>query len=459
VLQGVAIGAKHLPAGDGWVQAYGFGSAARRPIYQYYIYDRGRCVDPEDEDDPLCGSPSLLERDDPRLSPTNALSFMTLPNMYDEYTGGGNVSYFHNRRVHVGTTGYGSAVRWATEGVDLDFRDYVRQPAGGPWGAVGADMAWGRGWADIFAEVARSFDSITPEGGGGYAAIVRHTATWDVHEIEVSARAYDPKFANPYARAIANADRLDGLANRDEAGGRIRYSAFVAKRASLRVFADMWSAISTLRPGLRLYGRADVDVTKWWRPGLWLEYQTRDLRRNIDLCFENFDEDEQIPQCAGQRVSITGRSRFEPHKRVWIMLQYRHDLQDDNYEAGGLGSFSTDADTGEIVVDDLVIEDIDDLALRDRLRQDINTFVSVTTNPIDRLRLTTRWRWFWEDITDNSRFENSVWGYVQAAYQIRPWAIPQLRYDLKIYVDTRDSTAERRPNPEHWLSFQWTSRF
>jgi hypothetical protein len=78
--------------------------------------------------------------------------------------------------------------------------------------------------------------------------------------------------------------------------------------------------------------------------------------------------------------------------------------------------------------------------------------------PTDKLRLRTRWRWFWEDITDNSRFEHSVWGYFDASYTIRRWAIPRLRYDLKIYVDGRDSTADR-PNPEHWFLFEFASRF
>lgn len=459
VLQGVAVGAKHLPVGNGWVQAYGFGSAARRPIYQYYIYDRRACEDPSDEDDPACSAPSVYKRDDPPLAPTSRFAYTTLPNMYDEFTGGGNVTYFHDRRIHVGTTGYGSAVRWSPEGADLDFKDFARQPAGGPWGAIGADMAWGRGWADIFAEVARSFDSISPDGGGGYAAIVRHTATWDVHEIEVSARAYDPKFANPYARALANPDRLDGLTNRDEAGGRIRYSAFLAKRVNLRTYLDVWSSMRRARPGLKTYARADVDVNEVWRPGLWFQYQTRDLRRDPAACFETFDEGDDLPQCAGQRVSLWARSRFQAHKRVAITLQYRHDLQDDNYEGGGLGDYNSDPTTGEVAFGDIVVTDFDDLALRDRLRQDINAFVMLTTNPVDALDLRMRWRWYWEDIADNSRFEHSVWGYLQLSYKIRRWAIPQLRYDIKMYIDGRDSTATRRPNPEHWLSFQWTSRF
>lgn len=457
-LRGVAAGAKRLPVDTGWMQVYGFGSAARRPIYQYRIYDRDRCDDPRD-DDPMCSAPNVYARADPRLNPTSRFSYVTLPNMYDEYTGGGNVSYFYNRRIHVGTTGYGSAVKWVPDGPNLDFQDYDRRPFGGPWGAIGADMAWGRKWADVFVEVARSVDSIEPDGGGGFAGIVRHTATWDVHEIEVVARVYDPNFANPYARAIAAPTVTDGTRNRDEAGGRIRYSAFVAKRASLRAFADVWSAISRREPALRVYGRADVDVNKWWRPGLWVEYQTRDLRRDAAICFEDFDEDDVIPQCAGQRVSIFGRSRFQPHKRVSVTLQYRHDFQDDNYEGGGFGTFSSDPASGEVIVGDVIVEDFGDLTLRDRLRQDINTYVMVTANPTDPLRLRTRWRWFWEDIADNARFENSVWGYFEASYKFRPWAIPALRYDFIVYIDGRDSTAERTPNPEHWLSFQWTSRF
>ena len=51
------------------------------------------------------------------------------------------------------------------------------------------------------------------------------------------------------------------------------------------------------------------------------------------------------------------------------------------------------------------------------------------------------------------------WSYLEAQYKIRNWAIPKIRYDLFYYFDRRNSTLTRRPNPEHWIRFQFESRF
>ena len=456
-LRGLAIGARKLEVDQGWFQAFAWGSVSRRPIYQYQIYNKAVCADPE-SDEPECSAPDVFHRQDPRLDPTSRFSYLTLPNMYDEYLGGGNVTYFYNRRTRFGVTGYGTAVEWVPEGPDLDFQEWARQPTGGRWGAVGPNFSWGRKWADVFVEAARSFDSSTTEGNGGYAALVRSTATWDVHEVEVSARYYDARYANPNSRAISAPDFTNGLRAQDEAGFRVRYNAFLFDRLNLRAFADTWIRVSESRPLMRIFARGDVRATDWLRPGLWLEYQTRDLRRDFSTCFVNVDEETLPPQCSGQRVRVIGRARFDPHRRVYVTLQYGHDFQDDNYEAGGdLGSFAVDS--GGTVGGDVSVQDLADYDLRERLRQDISAYITLGTNPIDALRIRTRWRWWWEDITDNLRFEHSVWGYVDASYKIRPWAIPALRYDVIIFVDDRGSTADRAQNPEHWLSFQWTSRF
>ena len=464
--QGLAVGAKRLPLPTGWLQTYGWFSLQNRDIYQYQVYDRDRCSDPTDSmDDPLCDAPNVYKRGDPALAPTSRFSFQTLPNMYNEVLGGGNASYYYNRRTHVGITGYGADTQWLTRETDLDFKDWARTPYGGPYGAIGGDFGWGRKAVDVFAEVAHSFDSMqreTPDqGGGGFAAVVRQTTTLDNHEVEVSARYYDPDYANPFAGPIAAPDQLDGLRARDEAGARVRYNAHLADRVDLRTFADFWVDISESRPAMRLYARSDVQTTEWLRPGLWLEYQRRDLRStDAVLCAQSEADENSAPrQCGGQRFSVTLRSRFDPIRRLYFSLQYRHDIQDDNYEGGG-ASFDDGDPNGQFNLGDVVaLEDFDDLSLESRQRQDVNAFFVIAANPIDPLRLRGRVRWFWEDITDNTRFEHSVWTYFDVSYTIRRWAIPRLRYDLVFYVDDRDSTADRIPNPEHWLLFEWTSRF
>lgn len=333
-------------------------------------------------------------------------------------------------------------------------------------------MAYGRDWADLFVELAFSFDEMGngPEGlpldtsdSPPLGAIVRHTATWRTHEIEASIRYYDTNFVNPYARSIAASDVSDGLRASDEMGGRLRYTGLIADRLSLRAFADFWgepplpdrpSHLRDPAPKARLYARSDVRVLPWLMPGLWLEWQTRDLtaRGRANRCYDQgqetyddvFEFEEAADQavgtgapsfyeidairCSGQRYRITGRLRFDPHKRVYFSLQYRHDFADDGH-------------------------------YDERMRQDANAFFQLGANPVDPLRMRFRLRYANEDIHDPARLEESLWAYMDLAYTVRRWFIPSVRYDFRMFLDDRESTAFRRPNPEHWLHFQLESRF
>ena len=471
--QGVAIGAKKIPLPTGHLQAYGWFSYQPRSLYQYRVRDVSRCPDPKD-DDGDCSAPSVFHGGSPQLAPQGAFKNETLPNLYSDVLGGANLSYFYNRRTHVGVTGYGASPVWLVQDADLDFQDWARNPYGGAFGAVGADFSWGRRFADVFGEVARSFDSMNKqsgEGGGGYAALVRNTLTFDNHEIEISGRYYDTNYANPFAGPIAAPDVYDGLRARDEAGGRIRHTAHLFDRLDVRSFLDLWGTLDRKTPKGRIYSRANLQATKRFRPGLWLEYQRRDLRGNDEaLCPNDTNATEnELVVCRRQRVTTAVNARFDPIRRLYFKLQYRHDFQDGLYELSS-GAANVDDGGGQVALEDIDLESVGfdvDLGVdeplnpddfRNGFRQDIIASLIVGATPIDKLRLRTRWRWLWDDIADNSRWEHSVWGYFDVSYTIRRWAVPRIRYDIRMFLDGRDSTADRR-NPEHWLRFELTSRF
>lgn len=466
-LLGVAAGAKHIPAGKGWLQVYGFFSYQRRDLYQYQMYDKNVCDDPT-SDDESCSAPSVYKRPSPLLAETSTFSYATLPNLFDVVLGGGNFSWFHDRRTHVGVTGFGAQPKWLVEGADLDFRPYAPFPYGGSFGAVGADASWGHRWADLFLEVSRSFDHQSEELGGGYAGILRHTATWDVHEIEVSARFYDDAYNNPYARPIAAADQNNGVRASDEVGGRVRYSAFLGDRASVRSLFDLWSGVGGEQIQLNTYLRADVDVNDWFRPGLWFQVRDRNIRslnsvigvsgdadpfvdgqqvvesacdigdtasefdaNDVVVGSDDFDPNTTpgaLGVCTGERYSLTPRLRFAPHRKVWLLLQYRHDFVEDSNHP-------------------------------ESIRHDANAMFTISARPIDPLRLRMRWRYYNDDISTNTRLEDSLWGYLDVSYRVARWLVPRVRYDIVFRLDQRESTLARKPNPEHWLLFEVESRF
>jgi len=467
-LRGVAAGAKHLPLPVGWMQVYGFWSMQNQDLYQYRVYDHGGCQDPH-SDAPECSSPTLFkENGSDALAPTTEYVHRTLPNVVDIITQGANVSWFRDERSHVGMTGYGSIPRWRVEGADLDFQPSERFPGGGAFGAVGADFSWGRRWSDLSGEVSRSFDSEPGSSGGGIAAIVRHTTSWKHQELEITGRYYGTGYANPYSRPISERDRYEGTQARDEAGVRVRYIAEIGKRVDTRNFADFWVHPSSLTPNLRLQSRTDVTVTKWWRPGLWLEYQNNDMARpRFSDCIDEtvmpgpvLGIPDDAITCGGQRIQITARSRLQPIKRLYFLLSYRHELQNSLFQDTDYSLTGDFDDSLDFELFDPQDEgDLDRFQANNRMRQDINAFVLVVAQPTDDLRIRGRVRWFSEDIADNARLENSVWGYLEIRYKIRRWAVPTVRYDIITFLDRRESTLVRRPNPEHWIRLQFESRF
>ncbi|MEZ4426852.1 MAG: helix-hairpin-helix domain-containing protein [Nannocystaceae bacterium] len=542
-LQGVAVGVKRLPLPVGWLQSYGWFSYQNRDIYQYFVYDKGLCEDPrlDSDDNPQCSAPDVYERRQNPLEPTSQIVYATLPNMYRELTAGGNFSYFVNRRSHVGVTGYGTDVQWNVDGVDLDFQDSYRTPFGGPFGAVGVDGAWGHRWSDLAIELTRSFDSMNAalpdtetRPPGSYAGILRHTASWHSggdssvttggetrkgsdHEIETILRFYDRDYANPYARPLSSADQFEGLRARDEFGGRIRYTGVIERRARLQAYVNLWTTSRFQQPQIELYGRGAYDVADWFTPGLWVRYRDKDLTVNgPGQCYGTYSsisstisEDAQDQaqgqvslneedligvlndsECRGQQLTLSGQLQFRPHRRVTITPRYQHRLVDDpSYTRRRVLNGATYVDridldtTAGPMRQDMMIwltistAPIDDLRVRLRVRYlnqafdspfDVPREVPIDSDPVDP-DTGTRGGYSRDDranriadslTTDRGDYlEHSLWTYFDVGYLIKKTFYIKLRYDLYAWLDRRESTLARRPNPENRLMLQLEGRF
>jgi len=429
-LRGAAVGLKSAEIGEGWLQAYAFFSYQTRSIYQYELYDRGRCEDPTDDSDPDCAAPWVYRRQDDLLAPTTRFSFHTLPDMFNELLGGGNVAYFFDRRTHVGLTGYGADISWLANGIDLDFQEWSRLPYGGPFGAVGLDAAWGTGLFDLFLELARSFDS-QPEGGG-FGAILRSTFTWKKHEVEGTARYYGTDFANPYARPVSAADEYDGLRARDEAGIRFRYTGKVSD-LQLRSTLDVWTQLSDTAPKMLATVRADYELESWLIPGVWVWFSDRDLAEGgYGSCYEvSFENVEGEPvSCAGEKFQLGGQVRLIPTRELTVTAKYQHRWLDDGRD------------------------DFDN-----KFRQDMAAWLVVMYKPIEGLRLRARVRYLFEAISLDDYLEESLWFYLEAAYWYQRDFRIKLRYEMFSWLDDRASSEDRDPNPAHWLRLELEYRF
>ncbi len=429
-LLGVAASLREISLGSGHLEVHAFLSYQPRSIYQYELYNRELCDDPNN-DDPSCSAPDVYKTGKDPLASAAEFSFQTLPNVYAEKIVGGNLSYAFNRRAHVGVTGYGSQIDWLVNGIDLDFQEWSSLPYNGGFGAIGLDAATGIGKTDILGEITRSFDGMP--GGGGIGALVRTITGWDKNELETSLRYYNKNFASPHARPIAAADEYDGLRARDEIGGRVQYTGKFDKRFRVRTKLDYWHSPSESVSKLLAFTRGDMEVNDQIQFGLWAQYQDKNLAiSGRDHCYDGGDEDEIGPNgpigCAGQKLQLTGRLRYTHSKKAWFDLQYQHELQDDSkYDQ--------------------------------KYRQDQSLVGIVTFKPTKKFRLRARGRYLYEDISDNTYREKSLWTYVDMTYRIRAKDQVRLRYDVIANLDKRASTELRSPNPEHWVRIELEAHF
>jgi hypothetical protein len=403
-LAGVAIGLKELRLAEGWLQAYVWGSYQVHRIPQIEVVNEAACDDPRRDEDPSCLAPPVYVRTGDPTAPMSTARFATLPAMYAEGLAGANASYFWNDRAHLGLTGYGSMPRWLIEGAALGFQEFSRKPFGGSFGAVGADAAFGFGAQDFFAEIARSFDAQL-DGGGGYGAIVRSVTALPTSELDVSLRYYGSQYANPYARPVSAPDELDGLRARDETGLRFRATAQLGPHIGLRTVADGWRQLSSGSFNALLFVRTDWRITSAWTWAWWSEYRNG----------------------AAQRFLLATQLGYEPVRRLTLSAQLRYRW------VGKLGA--------------------------PPLQQDIAAILNVTTRPVDMLRVRLRVRYDFDDIWNNHRLPQTLWSYLDVALSWRGRDVLRFRYDFRVFLDQRESTLRRAPNPEHWLWVEYVFRY
>lgn len=436
-LFGVAGMAKHVPVAEGWLQLAGWASYSRRDIYQYELVNREHCADPSNDQDPACAAPAVFVTPRDTVQPAAKHIYQTLTDVFGEALAGVHAAYYRDRRTAIGLTGYAAHEVNLVGGVELDTQEYSRIPTGGSFGAVGANVAYGLGAVDIFAEFAHSFDkSPNPagpiNGGGGPAGIVRTTWTTKGQELESSIRYYDLDYANPFARPLAGTDEVNGQRARDELGGRVRYT-FTNPALSLRAMVDAWYTPSTWTPKLDSYVRADYWTAPTFGVGGWLRYRDKDLRvTGHNQCFEvptdTSETGEPVP-CAGKQLTSIGRVHYRPNRRFTATVQLQHDVLDDK------NKYPT------------------------RYRHDLAGWVIALWHPSDRVRVRVRARYLNEDIRDNTYLEQSVATYADVSIRLRTRDVLRVRTDGRYFLDKREATASRTPHPELSLWLGYESRF
>ncbi|HYX92591.1 MAG TPA: hypothetical protein VE782_13595, partial [Myxococcaceae bacterium] len=79
--------------------------------------------------------------------------------------------------------------------------------------------------------------------------------------------------------------------------------------------------------------------------------------------------------------------------------------------------------------------------------------------PSDALRFQLRTRYLDEDVADDASLERSWATWLEAAWSPSPLLLARSRYEAYAWLDARQSTRARRPNPEHRFRLELETRF
>lgn len=462
--RGVAVSAEDLEIGEtARASFYAFGSYQTRSIYMYEMYSRTLCDDPRNDDADTCKSPNVfVDLGDGALD-RRKLAYTTLPNVWNELIGGAHAQISPIPMFEIGITGYGAMPFWNVNipgELQLDFQEYNKYPFGGPWGAVGLDARVTAGAWNLFLEAARSFDNI-PGGGGGWGVVQRSVWGKKKRELEITARFYDVRYVNPYARPVSSPDEVDGQRARDEAGLRVKYTDRTLGDFAVRGWVDFWALpwdqrglegeITGATGGgyragtmnLQALVRADYKGWTVFEPSLWLDYRNKDLTNlngdptdpQVGRCYTSLDGrappliDGDPQLCLGERYRVGTRLYFRPiPKKLELAVTYQHDL-------------------------------VSDIDYTDRLSQDLRLTFEARSRPVDQLLFRLRSRYLKQDIFSNNRLEESLWSFLEVSWLGFRVFHATVRYDVYLWLDKRQGTLDRLPNPEHRIRLELEGRF
>ncbi|MGE6757073.1 hypothetical protein ACQKGO_03585 [Corallococcus interemptor] len=387
------------------VSVTGFGSYQSRSLLSHALCEGSACKAPAVW---LMGTPS------------GRVVSRKLPGVFHEWAGGGHAAMAWGSRAQVGVTAWGARPVWSVEGAVLDFRSTAGYPAGGAFGAVGMDGAWGLGPVDLFVEAARSFDA----SGGGLGVLQRTVVAGTSKELELSLRAYGRGFANPYTGATSGPDELEGSRARNEVGARVRYVHRLEGVLRLRGEVDAWTLPSDGAEvgsagtvNLRASARVDWRAHALFQPSLWAEYRDKDVGTAGD-CFDG--------PCSGSLLRLTARVKAELHDAVSVAAQYAHARVDDPVNRG--------------------------------VREDAHAVVETQVRPCDAVRLRGRAVWRDEDLSTRNRLEQSFRASLDASWTADA-VTTRGRYAW--VVDLKDARGARTPPdaPRHLFALEVETRF
>ena len=414
---GLAARYKEIHLRKGWLDITAMGSFWSRDLYVTDVY-YDRCspewgsFDPSKDSATVKGSngrygctstyrlPALCN-EEPYWNPTTGrweyqnlhCNYATLPGVMRELMGGGNITYWINRRSFVGFTGYAANLEMTPQARFIRPNNSAKYPSNrSTFGVWGLNTRFGFGRYDFAAEVA-----VNDRGAPAALAKAWIRPALDL-EIVPSFRYYSPKYDNPYNRGEADGDEYMGNRGRDELGGK------------LQVF---------YRPFTMLRLRAEVDV--WYHQYQALSAQERDSPSFDSNEYTDFDRGDfelfwsrevnavdldaslriQLTPTTKEKITVYGNYHDEDLSKSGPYWSY------DRYWSSTLGHLSGGAKA--------------------------SWALSASTTRVPRLRIAAMFRQIWEDTYRyDDRMDHSYYAWLKVTSYLYPGPRITLRF---LYFD------------------------
>ncbi len=416
-LVGAAGRVEDVPVGEAMLEATVFLSSRTPDAYQYHLAVTGG--DPFDPDSDELVSPRVL------IDGYEA-AYITLPNLWRESLAGANAEVVLRGKTRFGATGWGAvADRSIVDGVPDNQELFIRQRVSDTdqYGAYGAYVGHGSGAFDVTGEFGRTFS-------GGNGLLLMGLYDQGPAEIELSLRHYDTTFDNPHARGIAAADVYRGFRDRDEQGARLRTELRPTKVFTTRWMVDAWRNISNGRTNLEVFGRLQVEPSRYLTLAVIGDHRNRDLANNGRTRVYGGDYDDELSaldgatldtstvdiiEGAGSRNYVAGQIRYSRIPMTTLELFHRRTYEDAGlvYPRGG-----------EICEPGFMIGSA--------------TWAKARVKPVDKTTLTARWRILDENI-HGSTGDRLTDGYLQVEQRFNPTWKATLRGGMVWQLDDPDS--------------------
>ncbi|MCO4772769.1 MAG: helix-hairpin-helix domain-containing protein [Deltaproteobacteria bacterium] len=284
------------------------------------------------------------------------IAYQTLPNLFRVGVLGGNATFRINKRTHLGVTGYvGLIDRTVMNGVEDDNELLLKRrwPVKKNFGSVGLNGRVGFGLLEISGEYALS---VGDQVGQGMILFVEVEPAWG--RFIFTARHYDVKFANPFAKAQATPRVIAGLRTRGEQGLRFKAVIEPIKQIGARVSFDVNRSVLLDVWDIETKGSFRGRPLDWLMLEVLTTYANQNLEVNgrqhvysgslsvNDLIEYNLAEDldDTSLNRAGERLSLAFGARADHKKIGAINVRYTRTWTDfgKTYQVGNSGSCDED---------------------------------------------------------------------------------------------------------------------